>query len=84
MLGVVGGVVGVVAGVLLAALLSYVGIPMPAPPGSDKGFSAEILVTAPIVLSAFGLAVVTTLLSSVLPALKASRLEIVEALRHNR
>ncbi len=84
MLGVVGGVIGVVAGLLLAALLSYVGIPMPPPPGSDKGFSAEILLTTPIVLGAFSLAVVTTLLSSVLPALKASRLEIVEALRHNR
>ena len=84
MLGLVGGVVGVVAGLLLAALLSYVGIPMPPPPGSDKGFSAEILITAPIVFGAFSLAVVTTLMSSVLPALKASRLEIVEALRHNR
>jgi putative ABC transport system permease protein len=84
MLGLVGGAVGVIAGLLLAALLSYVGIPMPPPPGSDKGFSAEILITAPIVFGAFALAVVTTLMSSVLPALKASRLEIVEALRHNR
>ncbi len=84
MLGLVGGAVGVIAGLLLAGLLSYVGIPMPPPPGSDKGFSAEILITAPIVFGAFALAVVTTLMSSVLPALKASRLEIVEALRHNR
>lgn len=84
MLGLVGGGIGVAAGMLLAGLLSYVGIPMPPPPGSDKGFSAEILVTVPIVLGAFSLAVVTTLVSSLLPAFKASRLEIIEALRHNR
>jgi putative ABC transport system permease protein len=84
LLGVVGGAVGVALGLLLAALLSYFGIPMPPPPGSDKGFSAEILVTAPIVINAFLLAVITTFLSSLLPAFKASRLEIVEALRHNR
>lgn len=84
MLGLVGGLLGVILGVGVAALASSVGIPMPPPPGSDKGFEAEILVTVPVVLNAFALAVLTTFVSSVLPAIKASRLEIVEALRHNR
>ena len=71
-------------GVALAVGISAVGIPMPAPPGSDTGFTGEIRLTAALVLGAFVLAVVVTALASVYPAWKASRLEVVNALRHNR
>ena len=33
-------------GALLATLISYVGIPMPPPPGMAQGYSGEILLTA--------------------------------------
>ena len=46
--------------------------------------TGEILVTGPLALNAFLLAVGTTLLASVYPAWKASRMEIVDALRHTR
>jgi len=84
LLGVVGGTLGVVVGVTLAIGISAVGIPMPAPPGSDTGFTGEIRLTVPLVAGAFVLAVVVTALASVYPAWKASRLEVVNALRHNR
>ena len=83
-LGVVGGVIGVVIGLCLAASISYIGIPMPPPPGMAQGFTAEILVTPSLVAEALLLACVTTLLAAVYPAWKASRAVIVDALRHNR
>ena len=83
-IGLIGGVIGVVIGALLAAAISAVGIPMPPPPGSTKGFSGEIRVTWPLAADAFVLALVTTLAAGAYPAWKASRMMIVDALRHAR
>lgn len=84
MLGVVGGGLGVVIGCLLAVVLSRVGIPLPPPPGMDEGFDGEILLTVPIIVQAFLIAVCSALVSSVYPAWKASRMNIVDALRQSR
>ena len=83
-LGIGGALIGVVAGGGLAAAISSVGIPMPPPPGSTEGFNAKILVTPALMIQALALAVVTALVASVYPAWKASRMVIVDALRHNR
>jgi len=83
-LGILGGVIGVIAGSLLAALISYVGIPMPPPPGMARGFIGQININSSIVFEALALAIVTTLLASIFPAWKASRMVIVDALRHQR
>lgn len=83
-LGVIGGVCGLCIGIPLAHVLSLIGIPMPPPPGSNRGFMAEIMVTNSLMINALVLAIVTTLLASIYPAWKASRLIIVDALRHNR
>ena len=84
LLGCFGGLVGLVVGLVLAVVISAIGIPMPPPPGMAHGYTGQILVTWNIALSSFVLAVGTTLLASILPAWKASRMEIVNALRHNR
>jgi putative ABC transport system permease protein len=81
---VMGGVLGVALGSLLAIAISYLGIPMPPPPGMDIGFTGRISVSPTLALDAFVLAFLTTLLASVMPALRASRLNIVDALRHQR
>jgi putative ABC transport system permease protein len=83
-IGLIGGVVGVVLGLGLAAAISAVGIPMPPPPGMARSFVGEVRVTASLVGEAFALGVATTLAASLYPAWKASRMEIVNALRHNR
>lgn len=83
MLGLAGGILGVLAGSALAALISAIGIPMPPPPGMDEGYVAEILVTPAVMIAAFTTAFVTTTLAGLYPAWKASRLDIVNALRHN-
>lgn len=84
LLGTIGGGLGVAVGFLLAAGISKVGIPLPAGPGMAHGFIATIMVTPGIAVEAFVMAVLTTLLASIYPAWRASRLVIVDALRHNR
>lgn len=83
-LGVLGGAIGAVVGIVLAQVISAVGIPMPPPPGMSRGYLGEILVTPRLVFDALSLAVLTTLAASLYPAWKASRLAVVDALRHNR
>lgn len=83
LLGIIGGIMGLVTGIILAKAISAIGIPMPPPPGMDVGFTGRIQVSWLLSGGAFALAVITTLLGSMYPAWKASRLEIVDALRHN-
>ncbi|WP_141352766.1 ABC transporter permease [Zoogloea ramigera] len=83
-LGTIGGFVGVSLGWSLSILISWIGIPMPPPPGMEDGFDAELLVDAGLAFNAFVLAVVTTVCASILPAFNASRMNIVDALRHQR
>lgn len=83
-LGLLGGTLGVAAGWVLGEILSTVGIPMPPAPGMDDGYTAKILITWPLAAGAWLLATTTILLAGLYPAWKASRLEIVDALRHGR
>lgn len=83
LLGLVGGLTGIAIGYALAELISSIGIPMPPPPGMEEGYTGEIRVTAGLLTSAFLIASVTTLLAGLYPAWKASRQQIVNALRHN-
>lgn len=84
LLGTIGGICGVILGYLLATIISAVGIPMPPSPGMSRGFTAAIIITPRIIWEALLLAVTTTLLASIYPSWRASRLVIVDALRHNR
>ena len=84
LLGCIGGLLGVAIGTGLAWLICTIGIPMPAPPGKTHGYIGGVLATANMGLEAVVLAVVTTLAASIVPAARASRLQIVDALRHNR
>jgi putative ABC transport system permease protein len=83
LLGLVGGLAGIAIGYALAELISSIGIPMPPPPGMEEGYTGEIRVTAGLLISAFLIASITTLLAGLYPAWKASRQQIVNALRHN-
>lgn len=84
LLGLVGGTLGVALGYGLGAIVSAIGIPMPPPPGMARGYIGQIAISPGLALDAFLLASSTTLLASLFPAWKASRMNIVDALRHQR
>lgn len=84
LLGVVGGLLGVTIGWLLAQAISAIGIPMPPPPGMARGYIGQIALSPGLVSDGLVLAFATTLLASLAPAWKASRMQIVDALRQAR
>lgn len=84
LIGALGGLVGIALGYLLGAIISLIGIPMPPPPGMARGYVGQILIVPALAGEALLLALLTTLLASLMPAWKASRMNIVDALRHNQ
>jgi putative ABC transport system permease protein len=83
LLGLAGGALGAGVGYALAELISAIGIPMPPPPGMEEGYTGKIQATFGVLSKAFLLALATTVLAGLYPAWKASRLNIIDALRHN-
>ncbi len=81
-LGALGGLIGVVLGVILAKAISALGIQLPPPPGSTRGFAVQIFVVPGVLVQAFRLSLVTAALASLYPAWRAARVDVVEALRH--
>lgn len=79
--GLVFGAIGIMLGALLALLISAIGIPMPPPPGTAHGFTAGISFSAGNALSALTLVGVACALACVPSAVRASRVQIVDALR---
>lgn len=81
-LGALGGVAGVLLGIGLARIISALGIQLPPPPGSTRGFTVQIFIVPAVLLQAFRLSIITAALASLYPAWRAARLNVVEALRH--
>jgi putative ABC transport system permease protein len=84
LLGVIGGLIGLILGTILAHVISMIGIPMPPPPGSSRGFTGQIRLSWTLAATSYLLAVSTSTVASLFPAWKASRINIIDALRHNR
>lgn len=84
LLGIAGGLIGVALALVIGTIVSAVGIPMPPPPGMARGYIGEIAISPALVIDGFVLAFTTTLLASIFPAWKASRMNVVDALRHQR
>lgn len=82
LIGVIGGALGIVIGVSLAQLINQGNVMLPPPPGYTTGYRLQILMQTPVLVTAFVIAVTTSTLSAILPAWKASRMKIVDALGH--
>ena len=81
LMGIAGALTGIALGVGLAWIISQIGIPMPPPPNSNLEFTASIRLVPAVVAGAFVVGFFATVLASLPPALRVSRLPIVEALR---
>ena len=82
LLGVFGAVAGVVVGNLMGVLLNASGLHMPPPPGYTVAIPFRILHVPAIMIGSSIMVVVSLALASILPAIRASRLQIAEALAH--
>lgn len=83
LLGLAGSLLGVGVGIAAAAIVSAVGIPMPPPPNADLGFTAGIEIVPREVLAACAIGMAATVTASLLPAWRATRTPVVDALRQN-
>ena len=81
-LGLLGAFLGTLLGSTAALAISAVGIPMPPPPNANIGYSALIRLDAISVAAAGSIGFIACVLASIIPARRASKLEIGEALRH--
>ena len=82
-LGIGGAALGVALGIVFAVGISRIGIPMPPPPNSDLAYVGRIRVDGIDLLSAYLVGLIATVLASVLPAARVSRMPVVESLRAN-
>jgi putative ABC transport system permease protein len=81
LLATFGAALGVAAGCAAAWLISAFGIPMPPPPNANLGYTATIrLVPQAVVVAAF-IGWLTTVLATLLPAHRAARMNVIDALR---
>ncbi len=81
LLGVIGAVAGIVLGCAAAVIISAIGIPMPPPPNANIGYTAFIRLVPSEIALAGGVGFLATCLAAILPARRASRLKVVDALR---
>jgi putative ABC transport system permease protein len=81
LIGLAGALLGALLAAGLATALSIIGIPMPPPPNSNMGYTAQIRLVPSVIAGAMAVGVMATLLASLFPALRAARIPIADALR---
>lgn len=81
-LGLLGAGLGMATGCISAIGISAIGIPMPPPPNANLGYTALIRIVPSTVFTAGFIGFVAAVLATILPARRAARLDIVDALRH--
>lgn len=80
--GILGAAVGVVGGNLLGIVLNASGLHLPPPPGTSFDMLFRVLHVPSLMLGSSVMVIVSLALASILPAIRASRLQIAEALAH--
>ena len=80
--GILGAAVGVAGGNLLGMGLNASGLHLPAPPGTSFDMMFNVLHVPSLMVGSSLMVIVSLALASIAPAIRASRLQIVEALAH--
>jgi putative ABC transport system permease protein len=82
LLGIFGAILGLAAGNLFGALLNGSGLHLPPPPGYTVPIPFRVLHVPALMIGSSILVIVSLAAASILPAIRASRLQIAEALAH--
>lgn len=83
LIGILGGILGILFGILAAKIINLSGgIEIAPPPGMTVSFITSILIVPKVLVFSFCLTVIVSVLSSLYPAIKASRLKIVDAIHY--
>jgi putative ABC transport system permease protein len=82
LIGILGALVGVLGGNLLGFILNHSGLHLPPPPGNTYPLAFKVLHVPSLMIGSSLLVIVSLALASILPAIRASRLRIAEALSH--
>ena len=80
--GAAGGAAGLFVAFLLSKFINSAGVMMPPPPGSTRGYPLIVDTVPLLYVGVFLLIAITTVIATIFPAYKASRLRIVDALGH--
>jgi putative ABC transport system permease protein len=81
-IGIIGSVFSVILGFLVIFIVNNLGLMMPPPPGSTEGYPIFINIL-PVVWLKISLGMILiSIISTILPAYKASRMNIVDSLGH--
>ena len=81
-MGILGGVLGSGAGFLAIKIMNRAHLMLPTPPGNTRPFPIVVPVVPSIFAGVFLLMIATMIVAGFLPAMRASRLKIVDALNH--
>jgi putative ABC transport system permease protein len=79
-LATIGACLGAAVGIGLAYLISAIGISMPAPPNSDIGYSAHILVIPSVVAASCVIGLFATIIASLPAARRVATYQVADAL----
>ena len=79
-----GSLLGCAVALGLSNLLDLANLQMPPPPGFSRGYPANMSLNSALVLEAVVIGTVTTALAAFYPAYRASRMNIVDAIRSAR
>jgi len=80
--GLLGAAAGVGGGNLLGALLNASGLHLPPPPGTTIDMHFRVLFEPALMIGSSVLVILSLAIASIMPAVRAARLQIVEALAH--
>jgi putative ABC transport system permease protein len=80
--GAMGAAAGVLVGNLLASIINASGLHMPPPPGLTVPISFHVLHIPALMIGSSLVVILSLALASILPAIRASRLQIAEALSY--
>lgn len=80
--GVLGAVAGLAAGVAISLAINGGNVMLPPPPGYTTGYRLQIDLEPAVVAVPFVVSIVTATLSAIVPAVRGTRIRIVDALGH--